>query len=72
MHTIEMNPVREWNEELPVELVLLPRGTRSLNSVLPEDRLVVCGYNEGGYNRTCIDLLDLIGWLKKHKPELLT
>ena len=34
-------------------------------------RIVVVAYNEGGFNRTEVDLLDLIGWVQKHRPELL-
>jgi hypothetical protein len=34
-------------------------------------RPVVLAFNEGGYNSTAVDLLDLIDWLRKHRPELL-
>ena len=35
------------------------------------ERLVVRAYNEGGYNLTDVDLLDILDWVKENKPELL-
>jgi hypothetical protein len=35
-------------------------------------RLVVRAINQGGYDCTYVDLLQLITWLKTHRPELLT
>ncbi len=34
-------------------------------------RWVVKGVNEGGFNSTEIDLLQLIAWLRKNRPEFL-
>lgn len=34
-------------------------------------REVIKAVNEGGYNSTHVDLLDLITWLKQNRPELL-
>jgi hypothetical protein len=34
-------------------------------------RTVVVALNEGGYNRTEVDLLDLIDWLRANRPDLL-
>jgi len=34
-------------------------------------RLVVVATNEGGYNDTAIDLVDLLEWVNLHMPELL-
>ncbi len=34
-------------------------------------RLVIRAFNEGGYNCTDVDLLDVIDWVKQNKPELL-
>lgn len=55
---IKMEGVREYCEEFGVEL----------NDV--NGRPVIMAYNEGGYNSTQVDLLDLIEWLKEHKEEL--
>lgn len=35
-------------------------------------RFVVRAFNEGGYNCTDVDVLDLIAWIKANKPEWLT
>jgi hypothetical protein len=59
MEPVEMTDVREHGEEYAVELA-------EKNS-----RLVVKAYNEGGYNFTTVDLLDLIAWLKANRPNLL-
>lgn len=45
--------VREWNEEMPVELWL----NRA-------NRLVLRAYNEDGHNSTEIDVFDLLAWLE--------
>lgn len=37
----------------------------------PTGRLVVVVTNQGGYDSTSIDLKELIGWLRKHMPEVL-
>jgi hypothetical protein len=55
-----MTGVREYAEEYPVELREVEEG-----------RLVIQAWNESRHNFTQVDLLDLIAWLKKHKPELL-
>jgi hypothetical protein len=34
-------------------------------------RLVIRAFNEAYYNVTEVDLLDLIEWLKKNRPDLL-
>lgn len=47
-----MEGVREYNEELPVELWRV------------NGRLVVRALNEGGNNGTEVDLLDLVEWLR--------
>ena len=35
-------------------------------------RLTIVATNEGGYNSTSVDLLDLISWIKENIPDLLT
>jgi hypothetical protein len=55
-----MTGVREYGEEDEVLLDTRDNG-----------RLVILASNEGGYNGTSVDLLDIIAWVKKNKPELL-
>ena len=56
---IKMIGVREYCNDLDVELDN------------EKERLVVCAYAEGGFASTCVDLLDIIEWLRKNMPELL-
>ena len=56
---MEMKDIREYVEGFPVELDI-DRG-----------REVVIACNDGGYNSTAIDILDLIAYLKEKRPELL-
>ena len=61
--------IREYGEEYPVEImerIAIPNI--ELRGV---GRLVICAINEGGYNGVSIDLLDVIEWVKKNRPELL-
>lgn len=46
--------VREWVEDMPVELWVNRGG-----------RLVLRAYNECGHNSTEIDVFDLLDWLKR-------
>lgn len=62
---IIMTGVREHGEGYDVELRDQFTSTRG------EPRLCVLARNEGGYNSTAVDLLDLIQWLRENKPELL-
>ena len=57
---VTMKGVREHMEDMAVDL-----DTHN-------DRLVVVAYNEAGFNRTAVDLLDLITWLRLNRPGLLT
>lgn len=34
-------------------------------------REVIIALNEGGYNCTFVDLLDIVDWVKANRPELL-
>jgi hypothetical protein len=36
-----------------------------------QDRWVIIAYNEGGYNSTEVDLIDVIDWVKGNIPEIL-
>lgn len=56
---VPMEGVREYAEEMPVYLTEGPDGPR------------VTALNEAGYNRTDVDIVDLIRWLKANRPELL-
>jgi hypothetical protein len=59
--SIVMDGVREYGEEYSVELEERDNG-----------RLVISAFCEGGYNGTTVDLLDVIAWVKRNRPELLT
>jgi hypothetical protein len=48
-----------------------PLNTSSLCEGTGYGRQVLAAYNEGRHNGVEIDLLELIDWLKKNKPELL-
>lgn len=62
-----MTGVREYNEGSDVKLMECDTGTDD-----PEMRLCVVAITEGGWNATCVDLLDLIAWIKTNQPELLS
>lgn len=66
-----MDDVREYAEGFAVKLVALPGSTDKYSTVPQGGRLVVQALNEGGYNCTQVDLLDMIKWVRKHRPELL-
>lgn len=51
--------VREYGEGFPVTI-----GESN-------GRECVMAANENGHNGTSVDLLDLVAWLKTHRPELL-
>lgn len=53
--------VREYAEEYPVKI----------GYDQDEHRIVIKAINEGGYNCTLVDLIDLIDWIKKNRPELI-
>ena len=57
---IVMQGVREYAEKMPVELVT------------KNGRLCLSALNQGGYDGTDIDLVDVLAWLKANRPELLT
>jgi hypothetical protein len=56
MKTIVMEGVREYSEEMSVGL-----------STNRDGRIVVVASNEGGYNCTKVDLVDLLDWLKANE-----
>lgn len=57
-----MEGVREYAEEMAVHLV----------KAADEDRWVIKAWNEAGYNSTEVDLFDLLYWLRKHRPDLMS
>jgi hypothetical protein len=70
----EMPGVREYCEQYPVAIVLVPPDEeRPPYGPSPAEgpRWCVRALNEGGHNSTEIDLLDLIRWLRENRPELL-
>jgi membrane protease subunit (stomatin/prohibitin family) len=54
--------IREYGEKAPVKII----------ENKDNHRLVIRAYNEGGYNCTTVDLIDVIEWVKKHRPDLLS
>lgn len=56
-----MQGVSEYAEEMDVELITDPKS----------QRLVVQAFNEGGHNCTRVDILDLIEWVLKNRPDLI-
>jgi hypothetical protein len=55
-----MHGVTEYAEGLDVRLQLEDNG-----------RPIVSAFNEGGFNGTSIDLLELLVWLRANRPDLL-
>lgn len=70
----EMHGVREYCEQYPVALLLVPPDSKMPEygpSPTEGPRWCVRALNESGENSTSIDLLDLIRWLRAHRPDLL-
>jgi len=69
--------IREYNEEMEVEVGFLKldesiKPYESGRDILRKTgRWIIMAKNEEGRNYTEVDLLDLIDWVKKNKPELL-
>lgn len=57
---VYLDHVREYNEDFDVRLETEANG-----------RLVVVALNEGGHNGTRVDLVDLLDWLRRNRPDLL-
>jgi len=43
----------------------------SIETDQEHDRLVIVALNEGGFNGTSVDLLDVLQWVRVNQPELL-
>lgn len=71
---IIMVGVREYSEGMKVELTTTG-GEFDVNKPekdwLGKGRIVIKAFNESGYNCTEVDLVDIILWLRKNRPELL-
>lgn len=64
---IEMKDVAEYAEGYEVELVRWhAEQTRNRG-----ERWAVKAINQAGHDCTAIDVLDLIAWLRKNRPDLL-
>lgn len=59
MQDCTMDGVREYAEAYPVKLLFR------------DERWIVQARNEGGFNATEVDLVDLIAWLQRCRPEFL-
>lgn len=55
-----MHGVTEYAEGLDVRLHVVGNG-----------RWVVTAWNEGGFNGTSVDLLELLAWLRANRPDLI-
>ena len=55
-----MHGVTEYAEGLDVKLQMEDNG-----------RLIVSARNEGGFNGTSVDLLELLAWLRANRPDLI-
>jgi len=60
MSEIIMEGVKEYDEEMDVRL-----STRN-------GRLTIDARNEGGHNGTDVDLVQVLEWVHKNMPELIT
>ena len=60
--------IREYAEGYPVEVTM---EKPSNDNHLTEPRLVVVAYNEGHFNSTAVDIVDLLQYLKEHYPNYL-
>ena len=62
--------IREYNEEAPVEIQssnyeTIPSGLTGLMKIFRgnnSERICIVATNEGGYNSTCVDLMDVLKW----------
>lgn len=71
---VSLEGVREWGEGYVVSLVSTETDEEVRGFGPPQDespRLCVEALNEGGHNVTRVDLLDLLRWVREHRPDLL-
>lgn len=73
-----MQGVTEYGENMDVYLDTTTGLYNADNHGLPDHqrqgygRIVIVAINEGGFNSTEVDLLQLLSWVKHNRPELLT
>lgn len=53
--------IKEYSEEMTVKIGMEQETKRP----------IIVAWNEGGNNRTEVDLIDVIRWVKENRPELL-
>ena len=61
----------EYCEGFPVEIIETDGGYDECNKLFGVGRLAIRAANEGGFDCTEVDLIELIEWVKKNMPELL-
>ena len=62
-----MDGVTEYAEKYPVEICI---EDPSNHNGLTEPRIGFRAYNEGRYNCTVIDAVELLTWMKKNRPDI--
>ena len=73
MAKIKMEGVREYSEGMGVELTATEGifdGNKLEKDWLGRGRIVIKAFNESGYNRTEVDLEDLMNWIDKNKLKI--
>ena len=67
-----MNGVTEYAEGYEVRLVETTGAYDGISKERPgAGRLVILALNEAGHNCTEVDLLELLAWVKAHRPDLM-
>lgn len=62
--------IREYAEEMEAK-ICERKDYEGNERRVGAGRLIISARNEGGYNGTHVDLLDVIDWVKANMPELL-
>lgn len=63
---IEMHGVTEYAEGYIVKL-----GIEEAKNTKRGDRPVITAINEGGFNSTSVDVIELLAWILEHRPDLI-
>ncbi len=70
-----MVSIREYGSRLKVDVkeeIISSHTQRAFPELVEgETRLVVQAFNAGGWDSTSVDLLDVLAWVQKNRPELL-
>ena len=67
---INTSEIREYGERIDVVIDDDADGNLAYADYVG-GRPVLIAYNEGGYNHTTVDILDLVQWIQKNRPEWL-